>query len=230
VSACVGPDETGVSVDGEKNWIWTWQDRSLTYLACSESRGAKTIKEHFPHGFLNAVLVSDRWGAQLGTAAEGHQPCLAHILRDLDYIIGLGAGCTVAPRLKILLQKSIAHKKAHPESAMDNGACGSMEREMDQLLQEAVDKEKDPQTAKLQKSLLRHRGYLFRFLYHKEVPFDNNASERGIRMVKVKQKVSGGFKSLQNEFCIIKSVVDTAIKNGSSPFDTIKMAVANMAG
>ena len=49
-------------------------------------------------------------------------------------------------------------------------------------------------------------------------------------MVKVKQKVSGCFKSLQDAYCIIKSVGDTAIKNGATIFCTIKLAVDNVAG
>lgn len=48
-------------------------------------------------------------------------------------------------------------------------------------------------------------------------------------MVRVKQKVSGCFKSLQDAYCVIRSVVDTAIKNVSNRFETIKLAVANAA-
>lgn len=49
-------------------------------------------------------------------------------------------------------------------------------------------------------------------------------------MVRIKQKVCGCFKSLQDAYCIIKSVVDAAIKNEANPFETVKLAVANMAG
>ena len=62
---------------------------------------------------------------------------------------------------------------------------------------------------------------LFTFLYHKEVPFHNNGAERFFRMVKVKVKISGQFKSLQNEFTIFRSVFDTAVKNGQSVWEAI---------
>ena len=227
---CVGADETGIAVNGVTNWIWVWQNRRLTFLACSTSRGAKTIEALFPKGFLNAVVVSDRWKAQLATNAAGHQLCLAHLLRDTNYIIEVKADCTVAMRLKVLLQKSICHKHDFIESSIGNETCKSIEKEFDVLLQEEINKLTNPHTATLQKSLLKYRNYVFRFLYHKEVPFENNASERSIRMVKVKQKVSGCFKSLQDAYCIIKSVVDTASKNGAYPFLTIKLAVVNRAG
>ena len=230
IANCVGADETGIAVNGKTNWIWVWQNKSLTFLACSTRRGSKTIEALFPKGFLNAVLVSDRWKAQLATHAAGHQLCLAHLLRDINYIMEVEANCTVAARLKVLLQKSITHKRDFIESSIDNETCKSMEKELDILLEEDIDKLTNPHTATLQKSLLKYRQHVFKFLYQQEVPYENNASERSIRMVKVKQKVSGCFKSLQDAYCIIKSVVDTAIKNGSNPFEIIKLAVANVAG
>lgn len=230
IANCVGADETGIAVNGKTNWIWVWQNKSLTFLACSTSRGSKTIEALFPKGFLNAVLVSDRWKAQLATHAAGHQLCLAHLLRDINYIIEVEAKCTVAYRLKVLLQKSINHKRDFIESSIYNETCMSIEKELDILLEEDIDKLTNPHTATLQKSLLKYRHHVFKFLYQEEVPYENNASERSIRMVKVKQKVSGCFKSLQDDYCIIKSIVDTAIKNGSNPFETIKLAVANVAG
>jgi transposase len=230
ISDCVGADETGIAVNGKTNWVWVWQNKLLTFLACSTNRGSKTIEALFPKGFVNAVLVSDRWKAQLATNAADHQLCLAHLLRDINFIIEAETNCAVAPRLKALLQKSIAHKHDFIESSIDNETCKSIEKELDVILNENVDKLKHPNTATLQKSLLKYRHHVFKFLYQKEVPFENNASERSLRMVKVKQKISGCFKSLQDSYCIIKSVVDTAFKNGSNHFDTIRLAVANVAG
>ena len=51
-------------------------------------------------------------------------------------------------------------------------------------------------------------------IYNLEIPPDNNGSERAIRNIKVKQKVSGQFKSGQNAFCVLRSVIDTLIKRG----------------
>jgi transposase len=65
------------------------------------------------------------------------------------------------------------------------------------------------------KRMCRERQHLFIFLFIQEVPPDNNASERAIRNVKVKQKISGQFKIVQaaQNFAKIRSVIDTTIKN-----------------
>ena len=65
------------------------------------------------------------------------------------------------------------------------------------------------------KRISKERQHLFTFLFLKEVPPDNNASERAIRNVKVKQKISGQFKTSKaaQNFAVIRSVIDTTIKN-----------------
>lgn len=69
--------------------------------------------------------------------------------------------------------------------------------------------------------MAKHRPFIFPFLYDPLTTFDNNASERGIRNVKVKLKVSGQFKTGQEHYCILRSIIDTTIKNGQSVFDAI---------
>jgi transposase len=66
---------------------------------------------------------------------------------------------------------------------------------------------------------------LFTFLFIEDVPPDNNASERAIRNVKVKQKVSGQFKIEQaaQNFAKIRSVIDTTIKNGFNVLESIAL-------
>lgn len=219
---CVGADETGMKVNGKKQWIWVWQTKEMTWLYCSENRGSATITDLFPEGFMQSVLVSDRWRAQLGTAAAGHQLCLAHLLRDLNFIMEVEKECNTATKLKAVLQLGIEHKKQYPESQKNSDACLTIEKEMDNLLNAEIDKVMFPLTAKMQKSLLLYRNHVFEFLYNKEIPYENNASERSIRMVKVKQKISGCFKSLHQNFCVLKSVVDTEMKNQQNAFNILK--------
>jgi transposase len=66
----------------------------------------------------------------------------------------------------------------------------------------------------LQKRLKKRKHEVFNFLFYPHVPYDNNASERAIRNLKVKQKVSGGFRSERGAeiFAILRSVIDTIIK------------------
>ena len=66
--------------------------------------------------------------------------------------------------------------------------------------------------------MCREKDHLFSFLFVKNVPPDNNASERAIRNVKVKQKISGQFKKARTaqNFAKIRSVIDTCVKNGTN--------------
>ena len=76
-----------------------------------------------------------------------------------------------------------------------------------------------------QKRMVKYSDHLFTFLLNKDIPPDNNGSERAIRNFKVKQKISGFFKSDEgaNIYATIRSVIDTAIKNNQNPFEIIRL-------
>jgi transposase-like protein len=78
------------------------------------------------------------------------------------------------------------------------------------------------------KSLTKYKEYVFKFLFDPDVPYENNASERAVRNLKVKQKVSGMFKTQAgaDTYCQIHSITQTAKKNNQNPFSAI-LAVAN---
>lgn len=107
----------------------------------------------------------------------------------------------------------------------------AIEQRADELLDLAllksleIDPEKHKQSITFFKAMSKLRHALFPFLYHPRVRFDNNSSERAIRNVKLKMKISGQFKSLHQEFAVIRSVIDSAIKNGKSVFHAIQAMV-----
>ena len=87
LSDVVGIDETGVKVNGARDWHWVFQNDTNTFIAYNESRGTKVIDEHFPDGFVDAIIVHDNYPAYSNLIAIGEQLCLAHKLRDLNYAI-----------------------------------------------------------------------------------------------------------------------------------------------
>lgn len=225
LATCVGTDETGVKVNGKKHWMWTWQNDKLTYIVCSDNRGFKTIEEAFENGLPNATLVHDRWASHFKMDAKAHQICIVHLLRDLNYIRELyDKKCDWSNNLKILLQEAIHLKK---EFSATDYYCPNEKRQtlvdkLEQWLHYPVPDDY-PQSKSLQKSLLAKQDCILYFLLQPNVPSDNNGSEQAIRNVKVKQKISGQFKSIDNAnvFATIRSVIDTAIKSGQNVLNAL---------
>ena len=96
--------------------------------------------------------------------------------------------------------------------SINSAKAVELESLLNQLLLIPIDKEKSPKTAIFQTSIVKYRNYILPCLYNLDIPPDNNGSERAIRNVKVKQKVSGQFKTGQHAFCTIRSVIDTLLK------------------
>lgn len=227
LSGCVGADETGVNINGKNHWAWTWQNDKLTYILCAASRGFKTIEDAFSNGLPNAVLVHDRWPCHFKMNAKGHQICCAHLLRDLNYINELyETKCTWAKDFKVLLldalqlKKELANKDYHYHNIKREALFDRLSQSLNYPIEEQFARSKT-----LQKKLLARQGCILYFLLQANVPPDNNGSERAIRNIKVKQKISGQFKSLQNAnvFAILRSVIDTTIKSGNNVFNALHL-------
>ena len=226
-ATCVGADETGVNINGKNHWAWTWQNDTLTYILCAQSRGFKTIKEAFENGLPHAVLIHDRWPCHFQTDAKAHQICTAHLLRELNYINELYKNkCTWATAFKALLQDAILLKKelTIADYYYTNIKRQALFKRLEQWLLYPVN-ELHKKSKKLQKKLLAKRESILYFLLQSNVAPDNNGSERAIRNIKVKQKISGQFKTLQsaNTFAIIRSVIDTTIKNGKNVLNALHL-------
>lgn len=219
-ATCVGADETGININGKNHWAWTWQNDKLTYILCATGRGYQTIKDAFYNGLPNAVLVHDRWPCHFQMNAKGHQICCAHLLRDLNYINELYKDkCEWASQFKALLQDAIQLKKdfTNTDYYYPDIRRQTLFDKLNQLLLYPIE-EQHAKSKTLQKKLLAKRTCILYFLEQPNVPPDNNGSERAIRNIKVKQKISGQFKSLAsaNVFAILRSIIDTTIKNGNS--------------
>lgn len=228
-SSYVGSDETGAKVGGEKWWVWVWQNVQNTFLSASPSRGSQTVEQVFPQGLPKAVIGSDRWAAQLKTYSKGKQLCLAHLFRELVWLEQVEQHPWAKQLSQLLrdslnlkatsIEKGIAYQENDPDSL-------EIERKLNELLAVNLIKDTHPETYRFQHSVIKNRNHLFTFLYHLEVPPDNNGSERAIRNVKVKQKISGQFKTGQQDFCILRSVVDTLCKRDLNLIETLKQIMS----
>lgn len=224
-SQVVGSDETGSSFGGKKGWFHVWQTTRLTFIVASLNRGYKTIKAYFADGFPLTVYVSDCWAAQLKVAALAHQLCIAHLLRELRNFED-ALGCQWSSAMKQLLQDAIALKKQmQPQDYLKpTKAVIELEQRLSQLLQ-ADHHTSHKKVKAFVKRLKKNRNSILTFIHHLKVPPDNNGSERAIRHVKVKTKVSGLFRTEKGaiRFAVIRSVVDTSIKNTNNVFQALTL-------
>lgn len=222
-SPVLGSDETGAKVGGAKGWFWVWQNKLNTFIVSDQSRGYQVIAKHFPDGLKNAILETDCLPAQLKTQTKGSQLCLAHLLRELNYFIECHQN-DWSKKLKQVLMESISFKKEIEDYTIENAIRDKLQKRLDQLLES--DFEQHPKLLKtFHKRLIKYKDSIFPFLYHPEVHSDNNASERAIRNIKVKQKVSGQFnnQATASQFAVLRSIIDTSIKNKTNIFENLTL-------
>ena len=219
-SGVVGFDESGLYCNKRLDWAWIAQTTFFTLLFHASGRAAKELDSRFGDSLERMVAVTDRHSAYFALNFLDHQVCLAHLLRELQYLNELDRQQDWSARVEQLLQQAIHSRNTQPQEIIDKSPW--LER-LDSLLTENLSHMKEP-FAKMQKGLRKCRDYIFNFLENPDIPPDNNASERGIRKVKIKMKNSGTFRSDQgaDAFLDILSIVDTAKKHDKPIYDAIR--------
>ena len=218
-SAVVGFDESGCYVKGKLNWSWIAQTAYLTLVFRGAGRGAKVLEERFGDSLKSMTAVTDRHSAYFAIGFLNNQVCLAHLLRNLEYLNDIDKGQTWAKDVQALLREAIHLRNEKPAAIIPKESWLSR---LDELLKKNLDNLRE-EFNELKRGLIKCRNYIFNFLENPAIPSDNNASERGIRKLKVKQKISGCFRSDTgaDAFHALHSITDTAWKNGQSPLDAI---------
>jgi transposase len=224
-SRVVGTDETGARLNGKKIWVWTWQNDRITWLCGTNNRGYKTIEENFPEGFEKTVFVHDCWRSHFQTDVHTRQLCTSHLLRELKYFeerykhrwpVRFSKLILDGIKLKEKLTAGDYYQPVKERTALQNRLEKLLACEIDEKLKELVS---------FRNRMLKYKDYILTFLYHPKVPPDNNGSERAIRNVKVKQKISGQFKSWKGveNFMVLRSITDTALKNDQNVLGALKL-------
>lgn len=219
----VGADETGAAVGKQLHWNWIFQTDALTYVYQLKSRGQEAVDSKFPNGLPHSTLVTDRKQTYFKMNVKDHQVCLAHLLRNAEYLNELDAKQDWSRRFIHLLAHAIGLRR---NETITQRKIKVLKTKMKNLLGESLS-HLDDEFERFKKGILKVKDYLFTFLSNPLVPYDNNASERGVRKIKVKQKVSGCFRtdSGADDFAKLHSIVETAMKNGNSKFNAILAVV-----
>ena len=168
-------------------------------------------------------MVSDRLAAQLKQNIAGRQVCLVHLLRELKGDSQNNERAEWLEEFKSLLLAAIQLKKRIDYEYLDQyqEKVVALHQRKNELLE--VDLRQGTTAHAFQKSMKKVSNHLLTCLSHKNVPPDNNESERPIRNAKVKQKVSTMFKTMMGmeSFAVLRTIIDTAIKKGLDPLATI---------
>ena len=219
-STVVGFDESGLYCNKKLNWAWIAQTVYFTLLFHGNGRSHKELESRFGDSLERMVAVTDRHSAYFTLNFLNHQVCVAHLLRELQYLNELDAEQQWSRDVESLLQQAIHERNENPQAVIDKQPWLI---KLDRLLTENLEHMAE-QFGKLKNGLIKCRDYIFNFLENPAIPPDNNASERGIRKVKIKMKNSGTFRSDQgaDAFLDLLSIIETTKKHNKSPYAAIR--------
>jgi transposase len=229
-------DETGLRIGGTTQWLHIASTIWLTFYRVSSRRGS------LPEA-MTGIVVHDHWKPYYTLTGVLHALCNAHHLRELQALIDIEHE-DWARRMRTLLRRAchaanLARQQGRPvpsrlhaliERCYDRIVAEGMAFHAGQpaLTQAAIGaKRRGRKPRRVGHNLLlrleTRKADVLRFLSNPAVPFTNNLAERDARMMKLRQKISGGFRAVTGaeDFAAIRSLLSTARKQGWNPLTTL---------
>jgi transposase len=228
-------DETGMRCEGKLHWLHSASTSKFTFYGIHAKRGAEAMNAFGILPNFNGVAVHDHWDSYFTFNQCLHALCNSHILRELKFLSEV-MGEVWAKEMRKLLTK--INKKVEKERKKGKTELtytikfGFLKRYESILKMGFKSHANDPilPNGKQQKGknlLDRLRDFndaILRFMNDFRVPFTNNQGEQDIRMNKVKQKISGCFRSFSGAkiFCRIRSYISTMRKRGHTSLSALQ--------
>ncbi len=238
-ASVVHADESGLRVGGDLQWLHTAVTPSFTWYGVHAKRGMEAIKYHAVLTCFNGVLVHDCLPAYWLLGCE-HALCNAHLLRELTFAHESTGQVWAKRVMDVLLACNRAvDQSAQEQATLSPQTIAQFTTQYEAALAQGF--EQNPEQAKpagkkgrakqsknynLLRRLRDRQKEVLLFMNKPGVPFTNNLAERAIRMPKVKQKISGCFRTDAGAqaFCTIRSYLDTARKQGIQMLQALRSA------
>jgi transposase len=240
-------DETGMRVNGKLWWLHVACTDGLTYYFVHPKRGKEAIDEMNILPQFEGKAVHDSWVSYGTYDSCTHYLCNAHHLRELTFIFEryeqpwafqmlllLGTIKHYVDEAKAsqhtaLIPKRILEFEQRYQAVIEQGLAANPPPPLPQVKSRGRMKQSPPRNLLLR--LVQHQTAVLGFMHDFSVPFDNNQAERDLRMMKLKQKISGSFRSVDgaNMFCRIRGYLSTLRKQMVPVLDAlVNLFVGNL--
>jgi transposase len=239
-------DETGTFCENKLNWLHVTSNPKLTYYAIHPKRGKLAMDEINILPQYQGKAVHDFWNSYLKYHCK-HVICNAHLIRELTALSETLDQKWSSQIIELLLTiKKRTEQNPLVDKTLDQLTLRKFEDQYEELVSKGLrlnpiqnksnhlsgsqtGKRGRPKQSKATNLLIRLRDYrseVLAFMYDFRVPFTNNLAERDLRMAKVKQKISGTFRSREGAwiFCRIRGVISTVKKNNLNVLNAISQA------
>ncbi|MNB81156.1 Transposase IS66 family protein [compost metagenome] len=247
-SPVIHADETGLRVEQAEHWVHVTSTPDWTLLGVHPSRGSEGMKAlHVLDAYLGTV-VHDAHNAYFKQGAFGfqHALCNAHLMRECKEVAAYDKQAW-ANKMQMLLRESWQAVKQARETGhfLSDDVVQQVEQRYDEILENAQEqivmvpipaktgpkgRKSKSKAGNLAARFATHKEAILKFLHHPEVPFDNNQAERDLRMVVVKEKISGCFRTPEfpRFFVSIRSFISTLIKQKRPILASLMLASSGM--